>query len=238
MAHMKVEELVEQLKKAYGASLRAVVVYGSAVAGETLKKRSDINVLVLVETLGMTELRAAAAAAEAWGESGNPPPMTMTVEEWMRSSDVFPMEYADILERHKVYFGTPPFDAVTVEKRDLRHQVEQEAMGKLLRFRRGIMAAGGDGRSQLELLEDSLSAMMVLFRGVERLQGEHPGTDYEELATRTAEHIGFQAEPFVRVVRHVRQTKALKPAEAAGVVAGYLEGLEQLVRWLDQHPAE
>ena len=43
---MKLDELVDQLKKVYGAQLRAVVLYGSAAAGEHIPKRSDYNVLV------------------------------------------------------------------------------------------------------------------------------------------------------------------------------------------------
>ena len=50
--------------------------------------------------------------------------MTMTVAEWRGSADIFPMEYADILERHRVLHGTAPFEGVTVDARDLRLQLE------------------------------------------------------------------------------------------------------------------
>src|SRR5689334_19002321 len=99
MAKMTPEQLVEQLRAAYGAALRSVVLYGSAAAGEHIAKRSDYNVLVLVDELSVERLRAAAAVSRAWGESGNPPPMTLTVREWRASSDIFAMEYADILDR-------------------------------------------------------------------------------------------------------------------------------------------
>jgi predicted nucleotidyltransferase len=95
MATMTLEQLVTQLRAAYGDELRAVVLYGSAAAGEHIPKRSDYNVLVIVESLGLDRLRAAAAVARAWGESGNPPPLTLTVNEWRGSADIFPMEYAD-----------------------------------------------------------------------------------------------------------------------------------------------
>lgn len=237
MAKLTLDGLVEQLRKAYGTDLTAVVLYGSAAAGEHIKARSDYNVLVIVERLGMEHLRAAAAVSDAWGDAGNPPPLTLTVEEWRRSADIFPMEYADVLERHRVLFGTPPFEGVQVNPRDLRHQVEHEAMGKLLRFRQGIMAAAGDGKRQVALLEESLSAMMVLFRGLVRLHNEHPSADYEELSRTVASRVGLDAEPFARVVRHVRGKERLAPAAAAEVVAGYLAGLEQLVRHLDRFRA-
>jgi hypothetical protein len=185
----------------------------------------------------MDELRAAGAVAQSWGESGNPPPMTMTTAEWRSSADIFPMEYADVLERHRVLYGTPPFEGIVVSKADLRLQVENQAMGKLLRMRQAIMAAGTDGKRQMALLEDSLSSLMVLFRAITRLIGEVPTTDYVALSEGVAGKASFDAAPFVRVVRHVRGEQKLSSADAPGVLAGYLAGLEQLVRYLDRFTA-
>src|SRR4026208_2330915 len=156
---MKLEELVRQLQLAYGSGLQSVVLFGSAVAGEHNPKKSDYNVLVVVDSLPLERLRAVAAVSKAWADDGNPPPMTFTTAEWKSSSDIFPMEYADILERHRVLFGEAPFDGISVSKDDLRLQVEHEAMGKLLQLRQGVMGAGGDAKSQIALLEDSLSTM-------------------------------------------------------------------------------
>lgn len=238
MATMTLDALVGQLTKAYGDNLQAVVLYGSAAAGEHIPKRSDYNVLVIVKQLGLDQLRAAGAVAQAWGESGNPPPMTMTAAEWRASADIFPMEYADILERHRVLYGTAPFDGIAVSKSDLRLQVENQAMGKLLRMRQAIMAAGNDGKRQVALLEDSLSALMVLFRAVARLNGEVPSTDYLALSETMASRVGFDGTPFARVVRHVRGEQKLAPADASGVLAGYLSSLEQLIRYLDRFAAK
>ncbi len=127
---MKLEELVRQLQLAYGNGLRSVVLFGSAVAGEHNPKKSDYNVLVIVDSLPLARLRAVAAVSKAWAEDGNPPPMTFTTNEWKSSSDIFPMEYADILERHRVLFGEAPFDGIRVSPSDLRLQVEHETMGR------------------------------------------------------------------------------------------------------------
>ena len=78
MAKMTLDELVAQLQKAFGDGLAAVVLYGSAAAGEHIPKRSDYNVLVIVRALGLAELEREAAIARAWGEAGNPPPLTLT----------------------------------------------------------------------------------------------------------------------------------------------------------------
>src|SRR5919199_2739151 len=189
-----------------------------------MANRSDYNVLVLVNRLDLELLHREAAIARAWTESGNPPPLTLTVGEWRSSSDIFPMEYADVLERHRVLHGEPPFDGIVVQPRDLRLQLEHETMGKLLQLRRGILASGGDRKRLVELLAASLSTFMVIFRAVIRLGGETPSTDYEALTRQVAARTGMKPEAFERVVRHVRGAETLREQDVSEVLAGYLAG--------------
>lgn len=237
MAKMTPEQLVEQLRAAFGTELRSVVLYGSAAVGEHIPKRSDYNVLVIVDTLPVERLRAAAAVSAAWGDAGNPAPMTLTTKEWRGSADIFAMEYADILERHKILYGEAPFDGIRVDPRDLRLQLEHEAMGKLLRLRQGVLAAGGDGRRQVELLAASVSTIMVIFRAVIRLEGAAPATDNVALSQAVARYARFDSAPFERVVRHVRGEQTIAAGEVGNVVAGYLDGMEKLVEHLDRFEA-
>jgi hypothetical protein len=98
-----------------------------------------------------------------------------------------------------------------------------------------VLAAGRDDKRQLELLASSLSAMMVVFRAVERLNGATPAADYEALSRAVAQRAAFDPEPFVRVVHHVRGTGAIPAAESTAVLEGYLRGAERLARYLDRY---
>jgi len=104
----------------------------------------------------------------------------------------------------------------------------------LLQLRRGAFAAGNDTKAQLRLLEESASTVMVVFRAVLRLRGEIPPTDNVELADKVASIAGMDAASFARVVRHKRGEPVIPSAEVAGTLAGYLSGMQQLVRYLDQ----
>ena len=234
---MKLDELVSQLRGAYGETLKSVILYGSAVAGEHIARRSDHNVLVILDAVPLDRLAAVGAVLRAWSDAGNPHPMTFTSAEWKSSADVFPMEYADILERHKVLYGADPTEGVTVARSDLRLQVEQQALGKLLHLRRGAMAAGDDAGEQIKLIEASLSAIMVVFRGAARLFGEIPQQDYSELSALVASRAGFDPAPIQRAVLHLRGTEKLKKEEARPVLAGYMAAMEALVAFLDRFTA-
>lgn len=235
MASMTLDDLVTQLRAAYGAELRAVVLYGSAAAADAAPGRSGYNVLVVVDAIGMKELRAVAATSRAWGEAGHPPPLTLTTAEWLGSADIFPMEYADVLERHRVLHGALPTDGVAVAPSDLRVQVEHEVLGKLLQLRQGILAAGGVPKRNLELLEASLSTLGVVFRGVVRLVGRRPEHDNEAVVREVATVAGFDAAPFVRVIRHARGVDRIAPDAAESILAAYLDALGKLVAFVDRY---
>ena len=240
MAKMKLEDLVSQLRAAYGDALSAVALYGSAAGGEHHAKRSDMNVLVIAKTLTVSSMRAAGSVARAWGEAGHPPPLTLTEAEWRSSVDVFAIEHADILQRHKILYSAPPFDlkyGVTVSPRDLRLQLEYEALGMLLRLRGRVLTSDHDAAQRLETLVSGTSQVLVLFRAILRLRDEVPPADNEELCRLTASRAGFDASPFVAVLAHWRGEKILDAGQLDGVLEAYHAGLEQVVAYLDALPA-
>ena len=234
MAKMTLDELVAQLRGAFGTDLRAAILYGSAAAGEHHPKKSDYNVLVLVETITAAALVKASATVRAWVEGDNPPPMVLTINEWHGSADIYPMEYADILDRHRVLFGDLQTD-IRVDPANLRLQLEREAMTALLQVRRGALAAGNDAKAQLALLENSVSTVMVVFRAVLRLRGEEPPRDYVELSKRVAAVSEMDGTAFAQVVWHKRGEQQIRPADVPDVLARALSGLGQLVQYLDRY---
>jgi hypothetical protein len=156
-----------------------------------------------------------------------------TEREWRGSSDVFPMEYADILDRNRILYGDTPFDGITVKSDDLRLQLENETMGKLLHLRQALLATAGEDKKLLELMASTASAIMVIFRSVVRLHGESPAPDNARLVEQVARLAQLDGEPFARAVRLARGESAVPAAEALAVTAGYVGGMERLVGHLD-----
>ena len=238
MAKMTLDDLVTQVRGAFDADLLAVVLYGSAAGGEHHEGHSDHNVLVLVREVRGGAVRAAGAASRAWNGAGNRIPLILTDAEWRSSVDVFAMEHADIAARHRVLFiadGYDPF-GVAVSKRDLRQQLEYEAMATLLRVRAGMLATSDDGAKRVELLAASAGQVLVIFRALLRLLGETPDPDNGAMCRRTAQLAGFDAEPFEAVVAHRRKRDTIAAAAGGNVMTGYHAGLQRLVAFLDTLP--
>src|SRR3954463_11927549 len=226
MAKLTLEELVAQLKAAFGDDLRSVVLYGSAAGGDHNPKHSDHNILVIVRQVPMTAAKAIAATSRAWAEAGNPAPLVFTEQEWRGSADIFPMEYADIIERNRVLYGDSPFDGIAVRQEDLRLQLEHDAMGKLLHLRQALLANAGDDKRLRALLAETASAVMVIFRAVCRLHATIPERDNLRLVEQVARITAIPAAPFADAVRASRGENGALPDVMASAAA-YVGGMER-----------
>ena len=235
MARMTLDELVRQTSLVYGEGLKCVALYGSAARGEHRAKRSDLNVLVIVDAISVTHLRQAGAVARAWRDAGNPPPLTLTMAEWRGSTDIFPIEYADILAHHRVLHGALPLDGIRVETRDLRLQLEHEVMSKLLRLRHAVLTSIGDNKALTALLDDSVSSILVLMRATLRLAGEEPPTDSMAVLDRVHAKTAIDVAPFQQVLARARGSAAKDHGSAQEAAEGYLAGVGALVQYVDRY---
>ena len=230
---MALDELVAGIRAAGGTNLVGIVLYGSAAGRDYHGPTSDHNVLVLVRDAGVATLRGIAPVVGRWVDGGNPPPLVLTRAEWERRADVFAIEYTDLIDRHRVLFGELPLSGVRVRRRDLRVQLESEAMGKLLRFRRGLMSAAGHADRLRALLGESLAPVLVLLRATLHLHGEPPAASSDALCDRVAALAGFNAAALHALLAHRRSTQPIANTALDGVVDGYLEALERLVHHVD-----
>jgi hypothetical protein len=234
-AETALADLVQQMQRVWERGLSAVLLYGSGAGGEHIAGRSDYNVLVLVDSAPLERLQAAEAALRGWRTAGHSPPQIMTLEEWRTGADAFPMEYADILARHRMLTGDPPFAGIAVRATDLRLQLEHTARATLQRLRRKLLGASGEAHR--DVLSDSVREVMIVFRASERLHGATPPTENDGLARAVAARAGFDPEPFLRAVRHVRSAPKLSAREATDVLSAYQVGQERLITYLDAYEA-
>jgi predicted nucleotidyltransferase len=129
-----VTPLLERLTAELGTSCSAVL-FGSAARGEYRAGVSDINLLVLADSLEPAALRRLSGALEEVRRERQSPPLLMQRDEWLRATDTFPIEIADMRLAREVLQGSDPVEGLRVHPGDLRRALERELRGKLLRLR-------------------------------------------------------------------------------------------------------
>ena len=135
--------------------------------------------------------------------------------------------------------GALPDGPRTVAREDLRHQLEFEAMGKLLRLRRGILASSGEAKEELALLEAARSAVLVLFRSLLRVEGEAATGTSEEVVRRASALAGFDATVFLDLEAHARGTARIPPRRPTRRSPPSTQGSRSSSpTWTDSWPAD
>jgi hypothetical protein len=194
MARMTAQTFAEELHAALGAQLITLLLYGSAARGT--ETPSSVNTLLIVAGNGSdAELFARIARpVRRWTGSGHPPPLILTEQEWRESADAFPIEYQDIRAAHRVLAGRDPWDDITVERDDVRRQLEHELKGKLVHLRQAYAAYWNDSRQLNTVVRETRAGFLTMLRAVMRLAGRTPPESAETLVRDAGALIGFGAD--------------------------------------------
>ena len=209
----------------------SAVLYGSAARGDWVEGRSDVNLLLVLDDVRPERLRALGPAFAGWRKAAQEPPLMLSRDEWASATDVFPLEITDMQAAYRVVRGPDPLAALRVAPDDLRHALERELRGKLVRLRQGYVALAEEDESLGAMLVASVPTVLVLLRGVLRLLGRPVPPAPEALVAAGAETAGFDAGAVALAVRRRGERKwRCTPAEGAA----YVEAVAVTARFVDQ----
>lgn len=227
-------ELVTLMKEAHGDNLVSVVIYGSTVIGDHLPDKSHPNLLVVLQQIEPKDLRKARRAVETWHRKGRLLPLYFTREEMLDARDVFPIEFLDMSTAHQVLYGEDPFVGLDVPTHNLRHQLEFELRGKLIRLRELYIPASETADRLLALMADSIVSFTTLFRHVVRLLGV---SDVEQVKRKVIDQLGrtlgMDVSPFHAVLDVREKRLQLSLEDADDLFARYLAAIEAVIRSID-----
>ena len=231
---MTTEQFVEQLKQAMPAGLRTVVLYGSAAAGDHLAGKSDYNILVVADRLGVAELDALSPVAAAWTKDGNRPPVMFTPEQLAKSADSFPIELLDMQQARRVLFGEDLLAGIRVAPEQLRLTLEREWKAKLLQLRERYLLTRSKPAAVADLMTASLSTILVLCRASLRLYQSEVPVSKLDAARALAKRAGCDAEVFVTVHELKAGQRKARDVAAVELFGTYLKTIEQIADAVDR----
>lgn len=233
----QLNEIVGKLKDAHKENLRAVVLYGSAASGRPDEDRPK-NLLVVLGEIAPEDLHSAHSVAESWRALGNPVPIYFTGREIEDSSDVFPIEFIDMSRARRVLYGPDPFERLQVPTYNLRHQLEYELRGKLLRLRTVYISVAENPDRLARLMADSLESFAVLFRHVLGAFGVDAPYDKRECVLRLAQSLDLDRATFLRIFDYAADEDVWLEAETRRTFASYLVQIERVIHAVDALPGE
>lgn len=208
-------------------------MFGSVARGESIPGVSDVNVMILVDSISASQLAAASRSTREWVRSGNTPPYLFSWDEWRGMGDTFAIEIADMRDARQVIHGPDPVQDKTTEMPHLRLHVEQEIRETLLQLRLRLLLTAGNARDVGNLLMSGLPSCAAYMRAVLRLHGETPPLDSGEVVERAATLVDVDADAMRAVLEARRSRTSLPLAITDPPVDRYMEFLRRLLAFVD-----
>lgn len=232
----QIEEFVDDLKQTHGKNLAAVILYGSAAAGDFIPRHSDYNILVALHKIAPADLRNAHACVREWHKQGQPVPVYFTVSELQNAADVFPIEFHQMEIARKVLYGKDVLSGLKISDNFLRHQAEYELRSKLIQLRRQYIPASTSVDGLKTLMGESLASFSALFRAVLLLSGATPPATKHEIVALTIQHLGLDGAVFEKIfnIRENNFTEKFEESEANALFGQYIEQIEKVIESVDK----
>jgi hypothetical protein len=205
-----VDALAADLQRIFGARVQSLVSYGD--------DPDEVHTLALVESLTFQDLAACVPLAAAWRRAGVGVPLILTGDEFLRTLDVFPIEYGDIIARHRVVIGRNPFAGMQVNDVDLRRAIEMQAKSHLIHLREGYLESGGQPAAVARLIAASARPLRALLANLDRLD---PGA-------------AAQAGISPPLVDEIASAERSTIAEPSALLSRYLTAIERLWQHVDR----
>jgi hypothetical protein len=230
----RLKQLVEQLKRAAGAKLESVVLYGSAASAEFHDKFSDVNVACFLQDLSASTMVSLFHPVEWWTKQKQPAPLLLSVEELERSSDVFAIELLDMQKHHRILYGKDLITGLQVPLRLHRIEVEHELRTKLILLRQAFITRSTYKDKVVRLMLESVSSFITLFRHSLIAMGQEPEAGKRAMLQQLQRKLQLDIRPFLELLSVREGRLKVDALDAHAIFPTYLQTIEQVISAVDQ----
>ena len=227
-AQRLVHAYAKDVKAVFGEQLEGLLIYGSAVRGEFLPGRSNLNMLFVLSSYDAVTLKLYAPIHKRWSKEQVVVPLFLTDQELQSSSALFPLEFLEIQDYHRVLGGRDPFVGFHVDGGRLKDEVMQGLAGHLLRLRQRFAEGGGTNDAVTILLPLSITSLLPLLRGVQRLSGKPVVSQSDALIKDVADHFRIDLQGLTDALLLKRGQITPGPGEVPRLFDRYLHAASAL----------
>lgn len=231
--HKLLKSYVKDVTKAHENDLESIVLYGSAVRGEFLSGVSNLNVLLMLSSYDLSALKRYDGVHARWSKEHVVLPLFLTRPDLESASTVFPLEYQDILDSHRVLWGQDPFIGLTIDTRYLAAEVVQGIRGNLFRLRQRLVEGRSTEEAMTILLPLSITALLPVLRGWQRLSGRSVMKQGEPLLKDIESYLEIDLTGLRDALELKRGHISPGQKEIPRMMDRYIDGLTRLVHTVE-----
>ena len=209
----------------HGDNLKSISLYGSAVGEDFIPKKSNINLLLVMERIDPPDLKKSLKLINQGRKKGIIP-LLLTVEHMKSSTDTFPIEFLEMKENYILIYGKDILDELEVNSRNVRLQCEQQLKGGLIRLYQVYLEIGMREKRIRALLINSLTSFIPIFRSLLRLKGKALPVKKRDIISDLEREFTVNGNLFLKVLQMKEGKKVEDNLEK--LFGDYLEEVEKL----------
>jgi hypothetical protein len=227
-------EFVERMRKVAGTNLKAIILYGSAAAGDYVDNHSDVNLLCVLGETSFPAIQTIAPVVDWWCALKHRAPLLLSAEEIRRSVDVFSIEFLDMRRHYQLLWGDDILKGLEIPMRLHRAQLEYELREKTILLRQRLLGLSGNESAKWDLLLHSVPAFGTLFRHALIALGDTEAGSKREAAGALAAKLNMDASSFTDLLDIREGKKERSSLKVDEVFARYLKLVEGVTASVDK----
>jgi hypothetical protein len=231
----KISPMIMNLLEVHSSNIHSFHIVGSAVIADYDERISDINSIVVLNSMDLQFIAFLAPLGKKYGKNNIAAPLVMTPEYIHQSLDSFPVEFLDFKLIHKTVFGPDILKDLNIVARDLRLQCEREIKTKLIQVRQGYISSLGKKEQLASTLVKSITGSMALFRAIITLLGKVPPIKRVEVIHVLGECSGIDTDILEKLL--ALKARRIKPPEQElqMIFERYYHALESTEKIINEH---
>ena len=230
----RLQYLVSALQEGLPEGLLNLSLYGEAASEAYRPGTSPLTTVLVLDDMRPERLALLRGILRRRRLRKLPIPLLMDPAYMETSLDVFPLEFLQIVDRHRTLLGdSGTFAGLEFDACNLRREVEQQLKGKLLHLRAAYLQVGTSRRSLLKLLTATPADFEIILRGMLYLADRERPERSDALLDNVEQAYSIQL-PTLRRLQHARAGgRKLERAQAETLIHAYLIEARDLARLVD-----
>jgi predicted nucleotidyltransferase len=201
----------DRLAAALGTELISVTLFGGAAKGRFDPATSDVNLMLVLNSVSIAALDQVALAAEPLRREYMLSLLTLTEGDLGDSAEIFPTKFLDIQRHHRTLWGREVADSFVVPRDRLQRQAARQLINLHLRLRQVYLDSRARPEALDAMLRRSVTTLLINLGILLELKEGRPIAPGDELLAAAAS-AGLDRAALAEIVAFKRERRALSDA--------------------------
>ena len=218
-------KILSLLSTHYSQEIESLVVHKSKL----LSSRGQGLLIILKESVAAISFLKTIQNKEIQKYFKQEIPLVFELNELKNSTDIFPIEFYEILDDHLLILGTPLYELLLIKNTNLRLQIESDLRRNLINIRKAYI------RQEKNLFNTLIASFALLIsssKNILRLNKIDPsGLSGRDIIVKLTELVDIKVEPFFDLLRISDANSA--PQELNSLFVSYHNELQNIIAMVD-----